>query len=63
MTSKDESCAGGRNLRATAYRPIGIDDPIIEEQKRVSRKTWIQKAVQQEQQKFEREMTVAQVTK
>lgn len=50
--------AGGEISRATAYRPIGIDDPIEEQKRRQQEDLEIQKAVQQEQQKFEREMTL-----
>lgn len=50
--------AGGEISRATAYRPIGIDDPIEEQKRRQQEDLEIQKAIQKEQQNFEREMTL-----
>lgn len=50
--------AGGEISRATAYRPIGIDDPIEEQKRRQQEDIEIQKAVQKEQENFEREMTL-----
>lgn len=50
--------AGGEISRATAYKPLGIDDPIEEQRRRQQEDIEIQKNQQKEQQNFEREMTL-----
>lgn len=50
--------AGGEISRATAYKPLGIDDPIEEQRRRQQEDIEIQKSQQKEQQNFEREMTL-----